>query len=272
VNISIILIAYAEYFSQIIAKILGAGAETTKSLGIGFAVFGFYVLDFSINAVQACCRSLIVDLSPLDNQNSASAWAGMMVGLGNVFGYFFGFIDLVYAFPAFGDTQLKVLCIITIFILDLTIFINCVHAVEIANTLESPKGSVFEPLLQIYDSWKTLPMPIRKVCNAQFFAWIGWFPFLFYSSSWIGGRFGGSIDAREGSFGLLLFSLISLIAGFVLPIIQRSFAKDRISETWAISLWFFGIVTLISLFIKDAAYPVLAVAIIGVPWGNSLLM
>lgn len=41
-----------------------------------------------INQVQASCRALIVDSLPSAQQESATAWAGRMVGLGNVAGYF----------------------------------------------------------------------------------------------------------------------------------------------------------------------------------------
>ena len=38
--------------------------------------------------VQASCRALLVDALPPSQQEDGTAWAGRMVGLGNVAGYF----------------------------------------------------------------------------------------------------------------------------------------------------------------------------------------
>jgi hypothetical protein len=32
----------------------------------------------------------------------------------------------------------------------------------------------------IWKAFRFLPRPIQTLCNTQFFAWMGWFPFLFY--------------------------------------------------------------------------------------------
>lgn len=47
-----------------------------------------YVVDFAINAVQACCRALIVDTLPVSRQQIGSAWASRMIAVGNIAGYF----------------------------------------------------------------------------------------------------------------------------------------------------------------------------------------
>jgi solute carrier family 45 protein 1/2/4 len=39
---------------------------------------------------MASSRALIVDISPLDQQDLTNAWAGRMVGIGNVIGYYAG--------------------------------------------------------------------------------------------------------------------------------------------------------------------------------------
>lgn len=38
-----------------------------------------------------------------------SIWASRMIGIGNIFGYFMGFIDLKNYLPFLGSTQLKVI-------------------------------------------------------------------------------------------------------------------------------------------------------------------
>lgn len=78
-----------------------------------------------ISIVQASCRALIVDSLPPSQQEEGTAWAGRMVGLGNVAGYFMGYADLVRVFPFFGDTQLKVLCVFATIVLLGCDFVTC---------------------------------------------------------------------------------------------------------------------------------------------------
>ena len=79
------------------------------------AVLAIYVVDFSINAVQACCRSLIVDVLPIAQQQTGSAWAARMSAAGHVIGYFIGTMDLVHIFPDWlgGDTQFKKMTVVS---------------------------------------------------------------------------------------------------------------------------------------------------------------
>ncbi|MCJ1302441.1 hypothetical protein MMC08_005244 [Hypocenomyce scalaris] len=63
--------------------------------------------------VQATSRSLIVDTLPVSEQQLGSAWAGRMLGLGHVLGYFAGTLDLRQYFGnALGESQFKQICVI----------------------------------------------------------------------------------------------------------------------------------------------------------------
>jgi solute carrier family 45 protein 1/2/4 len=48
--------------------------EFRRSCTVALAVVAIYAVDFAINAVQACCRSLIVDTLPIPKQQTGSAW------------------------------------------------------------------------------------------------------------------------------------------------------------------------------------------------------
>lgn len=88
-----------------------------------------------------------------------------------------------------------------------------------------------------------LPLPIRQVCNVQFFAWIGWFPFLFYSTTWVAEIYdktalqhpstgSGSGDTvgqatRAGSLAFLVYSIVSLVASFFIPLLIKSSQHDN---------------------------------------------
>jgi solute carrier family 45 protein 1/2/4 len=177
------------------AAVFFLGSETKPNLPdltIFFAVAGFYFLDFSINAVQASCRSLIVDAVPLNQQNEANIWASRMAAFGNVFGYFTGFVDLMKlfqglatAYPVLFGSQLKILCFVSSVFLVLTLIMACIATQE--KVYVAPEGTIgarqswYGPLSDILGALRGLPTPLQAICNVQFFSWLGWFPFLFYA-------------------------------------------------------------------------------------------
>ena len=101
--------------------------DTRKSATILVAVLCIYALDFSINAVQACSRSLIVDTLPIQQQQAGSAWASRLVAAGHLASYSIGTFNLVKIFPPWlgGDTQFKKMTVIATLALFLTIGITC---------------------------------------------------------------------------------------------------------------------------------------------------
>lgn len=80
--------------------------------------------------VQASCRTLIVDSLPSSQQEAAAAWASRLMGLGGIFGYFMGNVNLPELIPAFGDTQIKGLCIVACLFLVLTVGLTCFTVTE----------------------------------------------------------------------------------------------------------------------------------------------
>jgi len=132
--------------------------------------------------VQACCRALILDASPLEQQESANAWAGRMIGFGNVAGYFLGFQNLPQMMPALGNTQMKVLCVLAMFVFTFCVGVSCVTVKEepIEDSDDDSNEKWYTKFVSIFKSIRYLPSPLQKLCNTQFFAWLGWFPVLFY--------------------------------------------------------------------------------------------
>ena len=74
-----------------------------SNTAIGFAVIAFYFLDFSLNALQASLRNLLLDVTPPTQLNSGNAWHGRMTHAGNIVGYGFGKND----FPILLEICLK---------------------------------------------------------------------------------------------------------------------------------------------------------------------
>ncbi|KAF9093521.1 hypothetical protein BGX23_003231 [Mortierella sp. AD031] len=223
--------------------IFGRDYDKLENATILMAVGSIYILDFAINCVQASCRTLIVDSLPSSQQETAAAWASRLMGLGAIFGYFVGNVNLPELIPAFGDTQIKGLCIIDCLFLALTVGLTCFAVTErFMVRAEKASTSSMDEFLQgfksIFRAIRNLPTRIQHLCNVQFFAWMGWFPFLFYASTYIAEIYTqettkvdpndplarepgvGVQDAavRAGSYCLLIYAIVSMIASIVLPL------------------------------------------------------
>ncbi|CAJ0843501.1 15003_t:CDS:10 [Entrophospora sp. SA101] len=120
-----IALMFIGWTQEIVYSLVDEESPTSLTLKKILAVFSFYLLDFAINAIQASCRALIVDSLSTSQQEEGTAWAGRMIGIGGVAGYFMGFIDLPAVFPFLGGTQLQVLCALASIILLSSIGITC---------------------------------------------------------------------------------------------------------------------------------------------------
>lgn len=189
--------------------------------------------------VQAAIRAFIVDNAPTHQQEEANAWAGRMTGVGNIVGYIAGYVDLPKRSGGFlGNTQFKVLCVISSIALCGTVLVSISFIHERDPRREGPAPSnrgILSFFRQVFRSTKRLPPQIRRVCEAQFFSWISWFPFLFYITTYIGQIYlnpyfeanpdmsGDEIEkawegaTRIGTFALLIFAITSFTSSLLLP-------------------------------------------------------
>lgn len=145
--------------------------------------------------------------------------------------------------PFFGNTQFKVLCVIACFALAITVTISCGSIKERDARLEGKPTPQDQGLLaffrNLYHSMRRLPPQIKRVCRVQFFAWIGWFPFLFYITTYVGEIYvepyfaenphmtPKEIDAtwehatRIGTFALLVFAITTFASSVFLPLLVQ---------------------------------------------------
>ncbi|MCJ1339359.1 hypothetical protein MMC09_004648 [Bachmanniomyces sp. S44760] len=239
--VSLMALAWTRDIVQGFLGLFGADptSKGVKVTAIVFAIIWVYVLDFAINTVQAGIRAFIVDNAPTHQQEDANAHAGRITGVGNILGYLSGYVDLPKIMPFFGDTQFKVLCVIACLALGGTVATSCFFIRERDPRLEGPpthgKSGVISFFRQVFHSIKRLPPQIRRICDTQFFAWMGWFPFLFYITTYIGqlqvnpylaenpNLSEEEIDkaweqaTRIGTFALLIFAITSFISNVLLP-------------------------------------------------------
>jgi solute carrier family 45, member 1/2/4 len=163
-----------------------------------------------------------------------------MSAIGHLVGSAAGTIDLVGVFgTTFGNSQFKQLAVISGSVL---LFTNGVTSwavterVLISTRDSDSKVGIIKILRQIITTTLQVPPRIQFICWAQFWASLGWFPFLFYSSTWVGETYfrydaphdvKGSKDAlgdvgRIGSMALVVFSIVTFLGAFLLPFLIRS--------------------------------------------------
>ena len=120
-----------------------------------------------------------------------------------------------------------------------TIVISSLYIRERDPRLEGPPSEANPGIVsffrQVFKSIRRLPPQSRKVCEVQFFNWMGWFGFLFYITTWIGQLhvnpyFASHPDltpaeidkawedaTRVGTFALLIFAITSFASNIILP-------------------------------------------------------
>jgi solute carrier family 45 protein 1/2/4 len=151
------------------------------------AIIWLLGLNLAIQPLQSGIRALIVDKCPAQQQYDVSAWASRITGVGNIIGYFFGFVPLQNIFPSLHITQFSWLCVVASIALSATVAITCLVIKEQdPRSLPSPVSTNSSFWSTVIWSTKTMPSAVRQVCLVQFFAWLGWFPYLFYVSSYVG--------------------------------------------------------------------------------------
>lgn len=230
-----------------------------------------------------------------------------MNSLGHIIGYAMGAIDLVHVFgPRLGDSQFKQLTIIAAMGMLLTSAITCWAVTErvLISVRHDPRRAQgrFKVVRQIWSTLLALPPRIRGICNAVFWSWIGWFPFIIYSSTWVGEtyfRYDVSPDARDsrdalgdmgriGSMALTVYSTVSFISAWVLPALiqapeDETFThrppaslaplietfnkvKPDLLTAWIASNIVFAIAMFFTPFATSFRFATAIVALCGVPW------
>ncbi|KAG4416240.1 hypothetical protein IFR04_010643 [Cadophora malorum] len=241
---TIVALLALAWVRELVGGFLGLFGASRESEGVKitivvFAVGFVYILDFSINTVQAGIRAFILDCCPSHQQETANSMASRVVGVGNIIGYVAGYVDLPKYMSFFGNTQFKILCVIASISLSSTVAISVLTIRERDPRLEvarpKGKGGLIHFFTTVFKSIRRLPPLTRQVCEVQFFAWIGFFPQLFYSSSYVGDIYvqpyleanpnmtPDEIDklyekaTRVGTFALLIYAITSLATNVLLP-------------------------------------------------------
>lgn len=186
--------------------------------GLLIAILAVLVIDVAVNACQACCRALIVDMFSERKQKKANAWAGRMASVGHLISYFLSSLNLtVLGF----ETQLKAASCIYSLVLLITVAISAVSVKErvlvaplipniqnadhLRNLNEmrprrtpstgsdsfessySPPSATEMLKVRMTEFWRTvvtLDPQLRAIFKVQLLSWYAWFTFLFYGATY----------------------------------------------------------------------------------------
>lgn len=156
-------------------------------------------------------------------------------------GYTAGAVNLVSLTGGIlGSTQFQVLTVLAALGIVSTCAVTAwaVNERVLVSVRHDPRkfGGRFKVVRQIWSTLLNLPPRIQAICWAQFWAWIGWFPFLFYNTTWVGEtyfRFDAPDEAKNskdilgdmgriGSTSLVIYSIITFLGAWLLPLLVKS--------------------------------------------------
>ncbi|KAH9808705.1 hypothetical protein DFH28DRAFT_993979 [Melampsora americana] len=234
--------------------------------------------DFSLNVVMVASRCLIVDSLSSETQGLANAYYSRIAGIGAVSLYAISETNLPKLLNS-SSAQLKLITIMCTTIFISTLSIPCLMVRE--KPLRIQRNSVpklLEIYQRLYQAWLRLgeDSNVRRICWITFWSSIGWFPVLFYSSTWIVEIWTISThqDDREqatriGSQALLSHSIVSLIASILLPLWFKE--SRQLAKLW---MWALGLLSIMLgtswIWAKAVSLASGMIAILGISWAVTL--
>ncbi|ODQ44983.1 hypothetical protein PICMEDRAFT_36465 [Pichia membranifaciens NRRL Y-2026] len=149
---------------------------------------------------------------------------------------------------------------------------------------------------KILSTLVSVPPQVKTVCYAQLFAWIGYFPLLFYTTSYVGELYlyekgypnpalippelkQDLLDqsTRVGTYALLSNSIVTLAVVTFLPmLLERIGTRSTFNEKlnlrtlWICSHVVFILCTLCTFFISSYKQAIALFAFTGIPWGGAV--
>ena len=140
---------------------------------------------------------------------------------------------------------------------------------------------------QVWVVGRALPLSIQRVCLVELLASMSWFPFLFYSTTYVldmshkKHKHHSDADRQIGSLAMLCFAILAMISGLILPSISlagrtnaSSVAEPEPWRTrslslrtiWTLGALFQAILMVGTFFVRKQAHAIVLVMLMGIPW------
>ncbi|KAJ1499258.1 hypothetical protein HMI54_011955 [Coelomomyces lativittatus] len=224
-----------------------------------------------------------MDIAPFAQQERANLWASFMIHLGNIVGYSTGYMNLkgiVGVEKDDNDIRFKILVLLAGITLVATTTVTCLlHKEKVYTPMSSPLGffsTICNPFLDVFRSVLRLPKNIFFLCIVQFFCWVGWFPLLFYSTTYIGQVYSSQINfslgkekeeaERMGNLGSLFMAAVAFAVSTLVYYIQGTRYSLSLPHLWQLGCLLFTILTWVTMVISDVRAALAFNALIGICW------
>lgn len=127
---ALLLFSNAKFIGE---AFMGAGTNSALHVALAIAIFAFFLLDFSIQAIQAPLRALITDIAPGDLLPVGNVYIALFTGLGNLMGSFLASRRLTTIMPFFlSDTQALFAIASVLLIVSVTICVLTAHEIPMS--------------------------------------------------------------------------------------------------------------------------------------------
>ncbi|KAG6090391.1 hypothetical protein E4U15_005971 [Claviceps sp. LM218 group G6] len=228
---SLLSLASAEVLGNGIARIISPSQrpdiEERNTLPAILAITSIVTLNISVQALQCGLRAVIVDTVRPHQQQTANAWAGVLVSLTNVLCYGLSFSNLRRGLGSEISSQFAILCVITSAILAITVAVTCLTVREDRDESQFSASQIGSLGLLIFSSISL----VTGVAVPHFTA----------HGSAVSAR--NSRDDREHAIrrlwaaSQLLFATAMLLTYLVTSVGQAFFLVGLSGISWAVTIW-----------------------------------
>jgi len=294
--LAISALAWIEPITALICSLHGNPKMATDIMQY-WVIIWVTILNIGIQCLQSATRALIVDTCPSEQQSLASAWAGRFTGFGNILGYLIGSIPLPWMASDNEAWRFRCMSLFAVIVLAIAVSTTSyfIHEDECSARVT---GSVLTGTFRgIMEGVRAMPPKARRVCKVQFFSAMGWFGFLFYSTSYVRvlyledfARHTVSATSkpqdrsmRSATSASFLFSIVALCMNIVLPLLHKSKESSRpprkgdlislcenifqIQVLWSLGHMLYAILAASTFFITSGLGGTAFVILTGVSWG-----
>ncbi|WPG98221.1 Hypothetical protein R9X50_00100800 [Acrodontium crateriforme] len=217
VTLSILSLAWAGAMGRFSAELFVATGqeEAAKTITMLFAVLSICFLSVSVQPLQCGLRALILDLCPGDQQVQAQYWAARLTGTGQILGSVAGLVS--YPTPDLGGEThtFRILAIAAVIAVNSTVAITLLGIQEQQQPMnrhhESRRFFKGNILRYLGTTFTDCPPLMLRVFFIQSLAWMGWFAFLFYNTSFVNTLYLTTTDVPDGELSGYVASIVSLV-------------------------------------------------------------